>query len=347
MEFKSERKEYISLLNVLSAFAVVLLHTNNCFWTFSPERYWFTANIIESVMYFAVPVFFMITGATLISYSERCSTKEYFRRRFWKAVFPFIIWSILSILIRALRSGTPLSEISPISVINEILNAPGSIYWFFIPLFCVYLVIPLFAAIPKEKRITIFSYLAIICFVINNLLPFALELIPTEIMLVDSWNIGAGSEYLLYVLIGYLLHNCQIRKPVRYLIYTLSLAGLLLHMCGTYLTSMEAGYLNQQYKGYCNVPAILYSTGIFLLFRQIGPTLMKWKPLGWLIRFLHPYTFGIYLLHWHLLMYIVNALQFNIYSLVYRLGFPFVLIGLCVLILFILRKIPGVRRIVP
>ena len=89
MNYESEKQEYITLLNVLSAFAVVVLHTNNCFWTFSTERYWKTANIIESVMYFAVPVFFMITGATLIDYKERYSTKEYFKKRFWKTMFPF------------------------------------------------------------------------------------------------------------------------------------------------------------------------------------------------------------------------------------------------------------------
>lgn len=59
---------YITVLNVLSALAVVGMHTNGCFWQFSRERWWFTANIIESVFYFAVPVFFMITGATLLDY---------------------------------------------------------------------------------------------------------------------------------------------------------------------------------------------------------------------------------------------------------------------------------------
>lgn len=58
--------QYLTLLNVLSAFSVVFLHTNGCFLHFSTERYWFTANIIESIFYFAVPVFFMISGATLI-----------------------------------------------------------------------------------------------------------------------------------------------------------------------------------------------------------------------------------------------------------------------------------------
>ena len=66
-----EKKEYISILSVISSLAVVILHTNGCFWTFSYNGHWPSANVIESVMYFAVPIFFMISGATLIDYNER------------------------------------------------------------------------------------------------------------------------------------------------------------------------------------------------------------------------------------------------------------------------------------
>lgn len=73
--------EYISLASVISAIAVVFLHTNEVFWQFSMERYWFTANIIESVFYFAVPIFFMISGAMLIDYKNKYDTKTFFIKR--------------------------------------------------------------------------------------------------------------------------------------------------------------------------------------------------------------------------------------------------------------------------
>lgn len=47
----NNRIEYISLASVVSALAVIFLHTNDCFWTFSTAGYWFSANIIESVFY--------------------------------------------------------------------------------------------------------------------------------------------------------------------------------------------------------------------------------------------------------------------------------------------------------
>jgi len=76
---------YINVLAVVSALAVVFLHANGCFWKFSYENYWFSANIIESLFYFAVPCFFMISGATLLDYNERYDTKIYFVKRVKKA----------------------------------------------------------------------------------------------------------------------------------------------------------------------------------------------------------------------------------------------------------------------
>lgn len=84
MEYQNKHF-FLSFLQCICAISVVTLHTNGIFWKFSQtERYWFTANIVESLFYFAVPIFFMITGATLLNYQERYSTKEYFVRRIKK-----------------------------------------------------------------------------------------------------------------------------------------------------------------------------------------------------------------------------------------------------------------------
>lgn len=55
-----KKKIYIQILGVIACLAVVAMHVNGCFWQFSYDRYWITANIIECICYFAVPIFFMI-----------------------------------------------------------------------------------------------------------------------------------------------------------------------------------------------------------------------------------------------------------------------------------------------
>ena len=64
----SNRIEYIDYLNVFCCLSVIALHCNGCFWKFSYESYWISSVFIECIFYFAVPIFFMITGITLFDY---------------------------------------------------------------------------------------------------------------------------------------------------------------------------------------------------------------------------------------------------------------------------------------
>lgn len=87
------RLSYLESLSILSSFAVVMLHANGVVHTINPNsgRLWFTSNIIETVFYFAVPCFFMITGVTLFDYSDKYDDKTFFCKRMRKTVIPFLI----------------------------------------------------------------------------------------------------------------------------------------------------------------------------------------------------------------------------------------------------------------
>lgn len=157
-----DKLEFINFANVCSAIAVVFLHANNCFWTFNPTaRYWKTANFIECLFYFAVPVFFMISGATLIDYNKRYDLNTYFKKRIHKTFIPYIIWSILGLLFQIIYlKSIKFTQVNFNMVLNGLLSTSNclvQVYWFFIPLFCIYLAIPFISEIPTQKRKKIFS----------------------------------------------------------------------------------------------------------------------------------------------------------------------------------------------
>ena len=151
-----KKKVYIDYLNVLAAMSVVFLHTNGVFWEYSEDKYWFSANIIESVFYFGVPVFFMITGATLLDYRKRYDTKTFFRKRAWKVLIPYTFWSLVGLV----YVNRGFSQISFGSIVEHLVNSNAiAIYWFFVPLFQVYLMIPLLSAVPDNlEEIHIYIY---------------------------------------------------------------------------------------------------------------------------------------------------------------------------------------------
>ena len=145
---------YIDVLTILSAFAVVMLHANGVFWGHPAGRLWVTANFIETFFYFAVPVFFMISGATLMDYRDKYSTKEYLIRRAIRVGIPFFVWKIVCALVYGnVYYDHFLSRNTAGILINELYNSSIiGVYWFFLPLFVIYLSIPFLSSVREKKK---------------------------------------------------------------------------------------------------------------------------------------------------------------------------------------------------
>ena len=79
---KSAHYCYLDILNIIAIIAVIALHHNGGVHTYRNEASWYFNLIIECIFYFAVPVFLLITGATLMKYRERYNTKTFFKTNF-------------------------------------------------------------------------------------------------------------------------------------------------------------------------------------------------------------------------------------------------------------------------
>lgn len=336
------KKGYISVLNVIACLAVVMLHANDVFWEFSRERYWVTANLIESVCYFAVPIFFMSSGATLIDYRKRYGTKLYMKKRFGKTFIPFLFWSFFGLFYLCIAGKMELGHLNVSTVFESVLNTEYvPIYWFFPALFPVYFCIPIFGLIPEAQRKKVFGYIIAISFLLNSLCPFLSGLLGIQ------YNYGfimpLGNNYLIYILIGYYLDQYDIKKGVRISIYVLGLVGLCMHCLGTWYCCWQTGYIVQTFKGYLNVPCILYSSAVFLAFRSFRFRQHSSR----IFDKLSGLTFGIYLIHWYFFDAILTFTEVNRYSIIYRvLGGVGVFVVSGILIR-LLKKLSWGRMLVP
>lgn len=348
MDNKKSYREYLSLASVISALAVVFLHVNGCFWEFSAtERYWRSANIIECTFYFAVPVFFMISGATLLDFFDRYGLRIFFYKRFRKTVIPYFFWSIIGLLYQVYMFQNPqLRDINIKYLVKGLLD--GSlvrIYWYFPALFVVYLSLPLFAAVEKERRKAVFSYLVILGFVLNSLIPFILRVKGSTYSF--PYSVSVVSGYLIFLPLGWLLSHMDFSPWQRWMSYLFGFIGLLIHIIGTKRASIAAGQIVDTYKGYLNVPCLLYSVGIFLMIRYEISKLLGIRFLKKLVNFLARYTFGIYLIHIYILWTVTHIFKINQYSIIYRLTGPFIIFFISVGCIFLIRLIPGAKRIIP
>ena len=299
-----ERKEYISFLNIIACYSVVLMHCNGSFWTKTVGADWWFANFIETTCYFAVPVFFMLTGVTLLDYPERYSTKIYFIKRLKKAFIPFLVWSTISYGYQyciSMRHGEIMNE-KPLQVIDNIVNARYmSVYWFFIPLFSIYLAIPVLAKI-KDKE-SVFIYASIIGFLFNSVLPLVLNLMGLSMN--TTWVPGTVSGQLFLPMLGYVLAKKDFQRKQRVIVYVAGVCGWILHFAGTAIVS-TGSEINTIFKGDYNLPAVLWASAVFVFVKH--NVNKKNKIVDWFAK----RTFGIYLIHMYLIIICSKVLCINL-----------------------------------
>ena len=120
-----------------------------------------------------------------------------------------------------------------------------------------------------------------------------------------------------------------------------------MHIIGTYTLSVSAGSIQSLYKGYCNVPCVLYTFGLFVFLKDASEWISKVNWLKKIIEIMGKYSFPVYLIHWFIIRALNDAVTIDTKSILYRLLIPYGIYIAIMLFVWCLRKIPGLRKIVP
>ena len=161
-----KRVAYFDLLNIFAALSVVFLHANGAVHTFSNTLAQKQALGIEVICYWAVPVFFMLSGANLMNYRQRYSTALFFKKRLIKIIIPFIVWTLFyAVLFMVNPFKTGLRDFFSRCFNTGILST----FWFFIPLLAIYLAMPFLSLLKDNRRILWYMFGVSFCLI--SLLP--------------------------------------------------------------------------------------------------------------------------------------------------------------------------------
>lgn len=193
-----KRIVYYDILNIAACFSVVVLHSNGAVHTYGHDSTWWLRCLYEVICYFAVPIFFMLSGATLLNYRERYTTKDYIKKRVHRAVIPFLFFSCSFLLLHLLilwRNGTTISLFDCVSIFCA-GKIPMTHYWFFIPLFLLYVFIPFISILTKALDNKSILILASIIIVLQSLVW------PIQTLLGLEESRLPMDGYVAYVLLG-------------------------------------------------------------------------------------------------------------------------------------------------
>ncbi len=340
----SLRLDYIDFLHILASFAVVLMHCCGIFSYFAESGVWFLALFLQCITHFAIPVFFMVSGATLLEYREKYDTKTFYKKRFLHAVVPFLFWSLFYLVFNSIINHTPmpnLADSAKMILNNKVLNN----FWFFYEIFGAYLAMPLLSLLAKKENTKAIEGFCILFFVFRAVLPlFTSYVAPVT----NYFDPAITSGCIGYLFMGYLIKYENYTKKKRQIIYGIGALALVLMFFGTWRLSKQDGEINKFYCDYYSIACMPYSFAFMLFIKHLSyEKLFKVFPQK-LMRTVSSTSLGVYLLHMVFLILVDKIpLLSKTSSYMQMLLFTPIIYILCVGITLILKKIPVLRKLIP
>lgn len=170
-------------------------------------------NLIDnSVYYFHMPLFFMISGFLFQKIYKR-NWKTFIERSWFFIIWPYIFWSTVVVLTKSIFSSSVNTEAN-INALFYIAYEPISIFWFFYVLFLM----QFFVKLHVENYNSVISLF---------LFSVGLFIISHAFNINDLEIIEKIGKYMIFFVIGFCFSRIEIQKKIRINMYTLLFCTLL------------------------------------------------------------------------------------------------------------------------
>ena len=305
---------HFDLLTILACLMVVFFHCNMIFYNFSDTINWKISVVERCIVYSAIPIFFMLTGAKLMEYRKRYSTKEFVKKRLFRIGIPFAFWNAFYIVYSSVfGAGLPFSSLK--EAISMFLNSDfQGRYWFFWPLFSIYAAIPVLSLILEAKQHRKYLwYTVYLAFTLRWLIYPILTLLDIEYNTYIAMPLAGG--FIAYSIFGYLVSTEVWKKRKRFILYIAAVLGGLFAIIYTITTSQATGETQQMMISYHYFPSGLTGAAIFVFVKHAKLTkLIENEKLTKTIRNISECCMGIWLTHSFAIMVVLRITGIDQYS---------------------------------
>lgn len=335
------------VLTIIACLMVVFFHMNGIVYTFSDTVSWKISVIERCIVYSAIPIFFMLSGAKLMEYRNRYSTKQYIQKRLLRVGIPFLFWNLFYIVYQ--RVLTPeLSFHSVKEFVSMFLNSQfQERYWFFYPLFAVYAAIPVISLVLQVKDHRKYLWFAVyLTFILNWVLKPLCGLLGVQFNSHLMMPVCGG--YMMYAVFGYLISTEQWGRTKRIVLYLLALISGIFAICYTVNASEAAGKTVQSLFSYNYFPSALTGAAIFVFVKHLFDKPVKigtGRPAK-AIRIVSSCCMGVWLSHSMAITLVSYFTHLPSSNYIYRFLLPPVVFAACVAGTYVVKKIPILKHIV-
>ena len=293
---------YFDFLRVLACVAVITIHVAaNEFKLIAVNSYeWMVFNVYDSLVRWGVPIFVMISGALFLAPERQLDIKRLYTKNLFRIVIAFIVWSAIYALrkyCQGLRLGSAVF----------VFFKGGNHLWFLYMIAGLYLATPVLRKITESRKIT--QYFLILWLFFSVALPTVrgLLLLSDKIFFFSDWvdvfsdniNLKLVCGYTGYYVLGHWLHQNELSKKQRGIIFGLGVFGAGMIIVLTYLISLKQKQLEESFYEYLTVFVLCEAVSIFVFFKYHSPQLSDGFSRKLLLT-TSKCSFGIYLVHFWL-----------------------------------------------
>ncbi|MEG0757985.1 MAG: acyltransferase, partial [Raoultibacter sp.] len=270
--------------------------------------------------------------------------KEFLKRRLKKLLIPFIVWTLIVYILQYVILTDTIDATIGGYITAFMNNSIEPIYWFFFAIISLTLAMPVLSLLADNRKIL--WYMTGVAFLLSGVAPtlFGALHIPWT----GAFNIPVAGGYVMYALLGYLVATGDVPKKYRIAIYVAAIACFALRYGYTYISSYNLGFTDRFLFDYYGFYAVFPALAVFLLFKYKNwesPFFLKHAKA---ITTISGLSFGVYLIHKIILDEIIVG-QFGLEydRILMRIICPIVLYLVSLLIVYLIKKIPILKNIVP
>lgn len=346
MADKQTSIEYLNTLRAWATFGVIMIHiaTPALKMNFPKNmEFWWIANIIDCTIRFSVPIFLMLTGATLLGGDYQLG--EFYKKRFRRVLFPFLFWMIIYWIFRWIILSPKLQPQNVMAWFewsgNLFLKEGISMhFWYVYMILFLYLIVPFVSKMILKISSSTLLFLLIgwlvLAFITRhvqmNFYAWRMDLFGGKVY---GWMLHGAYLLLGYYLVKLPKTTTKIRSVAIFLFVMsiISAAGF------TFFFSTQGRGLDITMYNYLHINTVIQSIAFFLIFKDSSTNN---RIVSMLYRSICKYSYGIYLVH----MLVIGILFRN--GIYWNFTYPLISVPLLTLIvlaisfgvIYVLHKIP-------
>ena len=312
---------------------------------------WTSSVIINSLCYWSVPIFFMVSGMFFLDPQKEVDTKKLYTKSIWRIVLCIVVWGFLyGLLDQYLYSNLTLKSVF-ITLYGIVTGHTGYHLWFLYTLLMLYVAVPALRVFTKYATKQQLDYALAVWFafgiVVGQINAAAEAVLSAENWLPYEPLVLTG--YAGYFLLGYRLKAYTLpEKPVR-LLYLLAVISAVAMPLGNILLSH---LLHRDMTGILEMPmgicSCFVAVALFVFSSRLHTE--KWSEKAkTMLTFLGERMFGVYLVHVFFVYVLFRRCKWSlegVFAMLNILAAGFLVGTVSLIVSWCFSKVPGLKKIV-